>query len=187
MLNGQYYDIDIILAEAEEIPSTFLIDAEDVGYLDESADDKDIKQETKLDLPLWLAKPLASKNVLRLDPPRCFTSRYKTIIYADPIAADLPFYFYELLIPLVEFWPDIAEWANRVYISRYGEMLKRSPFFPTSDFSAFTERLTCLEKSLFAAKSASALEWKKWLSRELFHLSEAVVLKNVKKRKSQSL
>ncbi|EDO15302.1 hypothetical protein Kpol_1038p8 [Vanderwaltozyma polyspora DSM 70294] len=53
-----YYDIDDILADSAEIPCKFNYDIPGLGYL-EGNPGKQINKNTKIQLPLWLARILA--------------------------------------------------------------------------------------------------------------------------------
>lgn len=53
-----YYDIDDILADGTEVPCKFNYDIPGLGYL-ENNPGKPVRKNTKLQLPLWLARVLA--------------------------------------------------------------------------------------------------------------------------------
>ncbi|CAM9462640.1 unnamed protein product, partial [Ectocarpus sp. 13 AM-2016] len=62
MAAGGYYDIDTILSEEIRVPCVFTLDAVGMGVLDPTTSDEDLSQGAKVDFPLWMARPLASKG-----------------------------------------------------------------------------------------------------------------------------
>ena len=76
-MEGNYFDIDDILAEGENLPCTFQINAVELGYLDETGDSgEDLNAGTKIQLPFWLLKPLYFRNMIKVERPVHFTSRF---------------------------------------------------------------------------------------------------------------
>ena len=57
-LNNDYYNIDSILMEQENVPCEMRTDIFKLGHLDPSSHERDLKQGARLDLPLWLAEKL---------------------------------------------------------------------------------------------------------------------------------
>lgn len=89
-----YYDIDAILTDAQKVPCTFEITVPGLGYIDGNAG-QDMKEGTKVELPLWLAEMLAvSQNqtgtpILTLDMPTALSPRVLNALKADPKTVDL--------------------------------------------------------------------------------------------------
>lgn len=55
---GSYYDVDAILTDAQKVPCTFELTVPGLGYLEGNMSG-DIKQGSKVELPLWLGEMLA--------------------------------------------------------------------------------------------------------------------------------
>ena len=57
-----------------------------------------MKKDTKLELPMWMARTLASKKIVRVDMPKSFNQKMVGSLKADPLAVTLASapYFYEL-------------------------------------------------------------------------------------------
>jgi len=53
-MEDDYYSIDSILSENQKIQCTFKVDIPDMGHLDRG-NERDIKAQSKVQLPLWLA------------------------------------------------------------------------------------------------------------------------------------
>ncbi|PWW77802.1 GINS complex, Psf3 component [Tuber magnatum] len=90
-----YYDIDAILTDAQKVPCTFEITIPGLGYL-EGNSNTDIKQGTRVELPLWLAEMLGvsqrlgtEQNVVTLDLPPALAPRVQNALKADPCTVDL--------------------------------------------------------------------------------------------------
>ena len=69
-----YFDLDAILADEELIPAVFLTDVVGLGCLNASSVDDDIPAETRLELPLWLGRDLAVRNVSALGTVLLFSA-----------------------------------------------------------------------------------------------------------------
>jgi len=82
-------DIDHILAEEESIPSTFAIRSTNLGYLDPSSGEDDLPANSKIDLPLWLARDLYEKNMVIPELPRHFSHKFREEIWAGPGSVNL--------------------------------------------------------------------------------------------------
>ncbi|CCF56301.1 hypothetical protein KAFR_0A08670 [Kazachstania africana CBS 2517] len=101
-----YYDIDDVLTDACEIPCKFKHDIPGLGYL-ENNPGKPIRNNSKLLLPLWLARILAivgedpvqedgtmlddaeSIPFVELMTPDAFSAKVINAIKADPVSLDV--------------------------------------------------------------------------------------------------
>ncbi|KAL0634280.1 DNA replication protein [Maublancomyces gigas] len=90
-----YYDIDAILTDAQKVPCIFEITIPGLGYL-EGNSNTDIKQGTRVELPLWLGEMLGVSqrlgtmtNVVSLDLPTALAPRIQNALKADPRTVDL--------------------------------------------------------------------------------------------------
>ena len=95
-----YYDIEDVLADGTDFPCKFQYDIPGLGYL-ENNPGRPITKNTKLNLPLWLARILAivgGDEVLvdedpvpfvELLPPDMFSTKVVNAIKTDPVALDL--------------------------------------------------------------------------------------------------
>eukprot|EP00457_Paulinella_chromatophora_P015961 gb/GEZN01016676.1/.p1 GENE.gb/GEZN01016676.1/~~gb/GEZN01016676.1/.p1 ORF type:complete len:202 (-),score=31.71 gb/GEZN01016676.1/:229-804(-) len=166
---GGFYDIDDILAEAEMIPAVFRIDGIDLGYLDEQSQSIDLKKNSKVGLPYWLAAVLAKRGMVEVDLARTpfGKPRFRTDLLADPAAYDLRnrnpyFYTLGLKLALLDRNHAISELLFKSLSERYQEILKRSPTFRGSDFGEFKSRLAHIEAKLLNDKWKAESDYKKW-------------------------
>ncbi len=58
-----YFDIETILSEEQLVPTVFLSGAASLGWLDSSSVSDDLEVNTRIDMPLWLAQDLATRQV----------------------------------------------------------------------------------------------------------------------------
>lgn len=59
---SSYYDIDAILTDAQKVPCTFELTVPGLGFLEGNMSG-DIKQGSKVELPLWLGEMLALRYI----------------------------------------------------------------------------------------------------------------------------
>ena len=94
---SSYYDIDAILAEEELVPSHTNFHFSMLAALDpDGAHHGSVKEEedalpenTRIKIPLWLAKRWAMMNFVRLQLPRHYGRKARERYDADPGDADL--------------------------------------------------------------------------------------------------
>lgn len=55
---SSYYDVDAILTDAQKVPCTFELTVPGLGFLEGNMSG-DMKQGSKVELPLWLGEMLA--------------------------------------------------------------------------------------------------------------------------------
>ena len=71
-------DIGLILSEEERLPCTFKSDAVSLGHLDtstQSTERDDLKEGTRVELPLWIAQPLSLKRMVDVSNPKHYGER----------------------------------------------------------------------------------------------------------------
>lgn len=73
--------------------------ANDLGYLDDTNDLLDLEANTKLNLPLWAAVPLADRGISVIQRPLYLSEKFDLNLSADPSVINLNdrcTYWYEL-------------------------------------------------------------------------------------------
>lgn len=94
-----YLDIDQILSEEERIPATFLLEGPGLGHLDASIDSTDLPENSRIELPLWLALSFGRKNMVNLELPKHFERKMRDEILAGAENINLKefsHYFFEV-------------------------------------------------------------------------------------------
>uniref|UniRef100_K3W7Q5 Uncharacterized protein n=1 Tax=Globisporangium ultimum (strain ATCC 200006 / CBS 805.95 / DAOM BR144) TaxID=431595 RepID=K3W7Q5_GLOUD len=189
---GGYFDINDILAGDERLKCTFATDAIDCAYLDPSCVGEDLKQGTAVELPMWLAEPLAGRGDVALEVPHYLTKRFRRMIKAGPSSVnlrDFTAYFYEVgqhLLPLVdeESGKEIEEILRLSFGGeRYRDILNNSMNSLDEDTTEFTRKLTEEEKKLFQAGVRDSNDFIQWKGRKAEVITTAAVVERSTKRR----
>lgn len=175
---SNYYDLDDILADGEKIPCRFNITVPGLGYL-EGNPGKPIHQDTKIELPVWLAEILAvcelleesQKSFIDLSDPDFISTKVLNAIKTSPTNVDL-----HKLLPnyykLVEKW--CVMFNDPALIETVMTMLKERAFEinnyasnPNKQINnEFMYSLDEYEKKLFKNTAESHKNMRKWLQEQ---------------------
>ena len=196
-----YFDISDILCEEERVPVTFSTKAKHIGYLVEGSHGKDVEQGTKVELPYWLAKPLAEKRYASFEMPHYYNLRFRNSILADAKHADLRNFcqvYYQLGVRLgpwlnvrnVDVYDkrNLADDIMNILTERFHSILEHSQNSQNDDNTNFTNRLSATELQFYWEGYASAgdyLRWKHSQSQRIEHswLVELHERRGVKRRR----
>jgi GINS complex subunit 3 len=129
---SSYYDVDAILTDAQKVPCTFELTVPGLGFLEGNMSG-DMKQGSKVELPLWLGEMLAlrfvyhyrelyrpstdtsdsqslnTSSLVTLDPPSALSPRVLNALKADPRTVDLRAlapHFYDLGARILELFEE---------------------------------------------------------------------------------
>ena len=182
-------DIDTMLSEEERLPCTFLCDARNLGHLDNTGVDKDLPAETRVDIPLWLSRTLASKNMVTIEFPKHYGIKMREEIRAGAEAIDLRAfsqYFFEVGCKLVDMRvgsseltrEDLRDTMRAAFLGeRYRKLtmnaLAQGLFDDAADYS---QTLTSAELNLFVQGLNAAKNIHQWRSLDSGILQKASVL-----------
>ncbi|RCI17191.1 hypothetical protein L249_1845 [Ophiocordyceps polyrhachis-furcata BCC 54312] len=168
-----YYDVDAILADAENLPCRFQLDVPLLAQLD-SPSAVGLKPGTALSLPLWLCKFLAVASVggntwLKLDQPPCLSEETVAALKADPRAVSLRdqnVYFFGVGVRLMDLLNDAQ--LNAVLCSSFIARAIDVGLLATGEISAgqandFLRGLDDWEMSMFRSLRQSVRAIKAWL------------------------
>ena len=176
-----YWNIDDILAEEELVPCIFKVEAKGLGYLDQlqhlssTATAKQRKMATniraqslpagtKVDVPVWLAVSLASREVVDLRNPKFMTPNYYAQLKAGPDVVTMramSVYIYEAVIKMSdgmnqEQAKEAVELYLAVFVDRFSKLIidhsnqTAEGLAQAEDFSGtLAKKLTNLEKEIF--------------------------------------
>lgn len=126
-----YYSVDAILTDAQKVPCTFELTVPGLGFLEGNMSG-DMKQGSKVELPLWLGEMLAlryinskqsfkmsllklcsqslnTSSLVTLDPPTALAPRVLNALKADPRTVDLRAlapHFYDLGARILELFEE---------------------------------------------------------------------------------
>lgn len=174
-----YYDLDDILTDSTELPCTFNHTIQGIGYLQNNPTPANsIKKDTKLLLPLWLARMLAMVGTndisfLDIHPPYSFSNTVINAMLSDPVHLDLHSlndHFFNLVV----IWCNLFNDTQLAEIC-YDSLLKRSieinlfsnniildTLSNNNDYNHFWNSLDQYEKNLFLKARNSYSLTKKW-------------------------
>ena len=117
---------------------------------DDDDDDEDeaifqstvLKRESKVDLPLWLSRGLARRELVTIGTPRSYGARFRVSLLADPRAVDLRSrgaYYFRVGARLAPFFADMPGMEElrldlaQALISRYQDMIDKAQSSPNED------------------------------------------------------
>ena len=191
-----YFSLTDILAEQERIPVVTNEDLPKLGFLDLSTSSKNgtLMKGTKLELPLWMAKTLKSKNRATLSMPLSFTDRKRQIVQADADAVNLhqlgPNY-YESGRHLMKLGTPEAREIGSLLVetltNRFRRIMDASSNASECDTLTKTEKLDTLEKLLYEQGQKSKILQDSWSKRKTGQLKTAAMVSRHNKRKASVL
>lgn len=168
-----YYDIDEVLADGERVPCKFNITVPGLGFL-EGNPGKPIEKGTKVDLPMWLAKVLATVPVgssgelfVEFLEPDFASPKVINAIKADPLSVDLHSIisnFYKLGENWATMFSDVqfAETLMTMLKERALEIDNYASNTTNHVNSPFLLSLDEFEKNLYKVTYESKKQMRKW-------------------------
>lgn len=188
-----YYDVDELLAADERVRCVFLTDAADCAFLDASCVGADLREGAAVELPLWLARPLAEHEDVGVEVPAFLSQRFRRMLRAGPASVNLrefSAFLFQVgrdVLPLVppQAGAEIDEILRLAYGGeRYRELVNNSMSALQEDTTEFTRKLTEDEKKLFDAGMSDSRDFVRWKGRHAETISAAAVVeRSLKKRK----
>lgn len=82
-----YLDLDDILAQTQSVNCKFLFKIPGLEFL--SPGEEDVKQNTEILLPFWMAKTLYTYSMIDVDVPKAYNSKFREILDVDGHVVDL--------------------------------------------------------------------------------------------------
>eukprot|EP01136_Pigoraptor_vietnamica_P024769 Opistho-1_new@78078 len=185
---GDYFDIESILRTQEYAPVTFATDAVGLGHLDPGSGETDIPQGSKLELPFWLMRPLAQRNYVVAELPKCYGAGYRAALSADPEVVNLQewcafYYDFGLAMSEVVRGDDLPSVLKRVFGQRYKHVMELAQNSLHEDTLKLTVKLDNFERQLFTAGHDAIAEFHKWRGRKMNKLKPSEVAVALRKRK----
>lgn len=86
---ADFLSCEDISAQTQKVSCCFVRDVRGIGFLDPSSDGPDVAANTKLELPLWLARVLYTRKLIEIEIPKGYTDTYREILDADACVVDL--------------------------------------------------------------------------------------------------
>lgn len=169
-----YFDLNAILTDAQKVPCTFELLVPGLGYLGGNIG-ADVKEGTKLELPLWLgemlavSKPAGDSSLATMDMPAALGQRVINALKADPRTVELraqATHYYGLAGRMLELFEDdeMVDVLTDTFKKRAVEIADKAGNTRNvqSDGSDFIRGLDETERQLFRAAHDGGNAAKKW-------------------------
>lgn len=169
-----YYDIDDILAEGEKVPCAFNATYPGLGFL-EGSPGRPLMKDTKVELPMWLAKLLATSELLsesdlsfvEMLTPDFVSAKVLNAIRAEPKSVDLHSLkanYYKLAEQWIHIFSDqqVAEIVMELLKQRALEIDNFASNTTKHVNSSFLLSLDEFEKKLYKATAESKRQARNW-------------------------
>ncbi|KAK3210165.1 hypothetical protein GRF29_44g1852734 [Pseudopithomyces chartarum] len=174
---SSYYDVDAILTDAQKVPCTFELTVPGLGFLEGNMSG-DMKQGSKVELPLWLGEMLAlsqnmgtNTSLVSLDHPSALSPRVLNALKADARTVDLRSlapHFYNLGARILELFEEeeMIEILNDAFKSRAAVIADQAhnPRGALGEGADFMRGLDENERQLFRASHDSAKAVRVWMA-----------------------
>ncbi|PVH99010.1 DNA replication complex GINS protein PSF3 [Periconia macrospinosa] len=171
-----YYDVDAILTDAQKVPCTFELTVPGLGYLEGNMSG-DMKQGSKVELPLWLGEMLAlsqslnTSSLVTLDHPSALAPRVLNALKADPKTVDLRAqaqHFYNLGARILELFDEeeMIDVLSDTYKTRAAVIADQANNVrgALGEGADFLKKLDENERELFRAAHDSAKSVRTWMA-----------------------
>ncbi|KAF2749544.1 DNA replication complex GINS protein PSF3, partial [Sporormia fimetaria CBS 119925] len=176
MSSQSYYDVDAILTDAQKVPCTFELTVPGLGYLEGNMQG-DMKQGSKVELPLWLGEMLAlsqslnTSSLVTLDHPSALAPRVLNALKADPRTVDLralATHFYSLGARILDLFEEeeMVEVLNQTFKARAAVIADQAhnPRGALGEGADFLRGLDETERKLFRDAHESARAVRTWMA-----------------------
>ncbi|KAI9428821.1 GINS complex Psf3 component [Lactarius indigo] len=182
-MEDDYYLIDSILSENQKIQCTFKVDIPDMGHL-EGGHERDIKAQSKIQLPLWLAFILIYSDYVDFAVPTPFSSRVRNALNAEAKSVRLSalvgagghwYGFGKIIMRLLDDTQanEMSDLLTKTFRDRLAEVIDQAQHFAAlgpaggggqsgDSALAFREGLEVTERELFSLAQESAKKTKQW-------------------------
>ncbi|XP_063168996.1 DNA replication complex GINS protein PSF3 [Candoia aspera] len=156
-----------------------------------AAPDKALPEDSKLEIPLWLAKGLYDRRrILSVELPKVYKESWRTVFNADASVVDLhklgP-YYYGFGSQLLNFdSPENTELAQSIlqtFIGRFRHIMDSSQNTFNEDTSALVARLDESERALFQTGQKGLHDFRCWEMGQASQITASSLVQNYKKRK----
>merc|ERR1712021_324547 len=173
-------DIDDLLMGQHMIPSTLMHEGRHLSYLDPSNSASSSRQSgslpvnSRLQLPLWLARSLQQRYHIQLELPACYGSSYREGMRSNPGHMNLrdhSEYYFEIGKDLCskDLLDDgeLVDQLGLAFNRRVQELINTAlNAGAKADLSPVMQKLTLPEKRLLEAGRESTTNFEKWRSRK---------------------
>lgn len=192
-----YLDCQDIMTLGQKVTCVFEKAVTGLGFIDPSSDSPDIAVACKLELPLWLAKTLKSRNIVSVEVPKGFNETYREILDADASVVDLhnlgPNYYRmgkHLIQMDLKDSLDISKNLVNAFHNRLHKLLDYSIYDSqdtASEMIGYHCTLDNIERDLLAAGRASTEQYRQWSNRSCERITANQMVSALNKKKKVEL
>ena len=160
--------------------------------MDSSSHDNNLKTNSKLDLPFWLATSIYKKcDYSTIETPKCYNNFMREILLADPTVVDLKkmnhyYYKFGLLISELidaDLGVGVAKMLLWSFQKRFIIIMDLSCQTDHRDLYKQINKLENTELDIYKAGQADAIGFLKWQRREFCRLqASSIISANKNKR-----
>ena len=142
---------------------------------------------TEVEVPMWLALPLAARGIVSLKPPAYFGPSFQAHLLADASVLNIneksP-YYYELGVRLSMLMRQkrLPAILKKAFHARYLGIIDTSTNLGNVDTSDHIRKLTTTERALFHLGHAAAAEVVHYKSRNIDRLQAAPIVSRKRRR-----
>ena len=187
---SNYFSINDILCSEERISCKITVELPGQGFLDSSSQSENLKVGTKVEFPLWLAKPLKNLQnpVVSVDIPKIYKEGYREILEADAdviVLSKWNPYYYELGMHVKKFGDRDLEQIAGSLLQAYKSRFRLVMDWAENSISDLTldHQLPRLERHLFLPGRQAKVRLLEWLRMGTHSILLSEVTTNLKKRK----
>jgi len=174
-IEGNYFDLDDILAEQQKLQTSFLVDIPGLGFLENNPGGP-LHKDEKVLLPYWTIKGLSlipsNNESFSIYLPKCFRNQIKNQLIAGPTTVNLYHecpYFYQFgyLYSKTFDEKNLPQILLNTYKARISLIMDYSQQIQISkDKAEFVRGLDETERQLYRCGCESIINMKKWINRE---------------------
>ncbi|KAG1096701.1 hypothetical protein G6F42_018318 [Rhizopus arrhizus] len=183
----EYYSIDSILAEQQKIPCITLHDYSKEANL--NGDNSEVRMSTlpavpcikfrihqlkrgsRVELPYWIAKPLAQfTSLISIELPKTYSTKVRNVLDASPTSVDFKLlcpYFYLFGRKLLDLVVDdsLTSVLEKAFKTRLRDVMDFSQSIGSATGQNYLQKLDETEKELYRVGQESALQFIQWRDR----------------------
>lgn len=190
---GSYFSIDDILASQQKVPTQFESTVYNLGFLNPSANEKNLEPGLKMELPFWLAKALGSgsRHIVKASLPKQYRRTQREILSAEAKVVDLykagP-YYYGMGVKLLCFRLESRELSKSLleaFLNRFRQLMDNAQNSSESDTYSLTSKLDEVERVLFHVGQRAMQQMEQWERGRSRKISSSLMVQAGRKRKRQ--
>ena len=187
-----YFSIDDILASQQKVPVQFETTVYNLGFLNPSANERNLEPGLKVELPFWLSKVLGGRKrqIVKVELPKQYRRNLREILKADAKVVDLykmgP-YYYGLGMKLLCFdqleCRELSRCLLETFLNRFRQLMDNAQHAEEADTFSLTSKLDEVERVLFHLGQRTAQQMGLWERGQSQKITSSLIVQANRKRK----